>query len=352
MIDYLIIGSGLAGISFAELALQNNKSILVYDNASQTSTSVAAGIYNPVILKRFTSVWQAKEQLEYMSSFYQKIESKLEIKLDYTLPVIRKFFTIEEQNNWFLATDKPNLSAFLSTQIYAKKVSGIDAPFDYGQVLQTGFVDTKTLVIKYQKFLADNKLLISEKFDFSNLKIESDFVIYKNNKVKNIIFCEGFGMINNPFFNHLPLDGTKGELLIVKAPDLKLECILNASVYVVPLGNDLFKIGATYNWDDKTNDLTLAGKKELTDKLNEIINCKFEVIEHLAGVRPTVKDRMPMLGSHPVFKNIHILNGLGTRGVMLAPAMAKALLEHIEFNKPLVKEVDIKRFEQKKQSIF
>ena len=35
MIDYLIVGSGLAGISFAETAMQNQKSILIIDNQSQ-----------------------------------------------------------------------------------------------------------------------------------------------------------------------------------------------------------------------------------------------------------------------------------------------------------------------------
>ena len=74
MIDYLIVGSGIAGICFAETALQNNKSILVFDNNSQNSSKIAAGIYNPVILKRFSQVWNATEQLEYLNDFYPKIE--------------------------------------------------------------------------------------------------------------------------------------------------------------------------------------------------------------------------------------------------------------------------------------
>jgi UDP-galactopyranose mutase len=49
MIDYLIIGSGLAGIGFSEIALQHNKSILVLDDNSQSSSRIAGGLYNPVI---------------------------------------------------------------------------------------------------------------------------------------------------------------------------------------------------------------------------------------------------------------------------------------------------------------
>jgi glycine/D-amino acid oxidase-like deaminating enzyme len=151
----------------------------------------------------------------------------------------------------------------------------------------------------------------------------------------------------NPYFQHLPLDGTKGELLIIKAPHLDLDVILNTSLYILPLGNDLFKIGATYNWDDKTALPTEAGKNELVQRIKEIITCDFEIMEHHAGVRPTVKDRKPLIGTYEHHNSIHILNGLGTRGVVLGPAMAKALFENIEYQKPLDRFVDIKRFAKK-----
>ncbi|PKP14923.1 MAG: FAD-dependent oxidoreductase, partial [Bacteroidetes bacterium HGW-Bacteroidetes-23] len=144
----------------------------------------------------------------------------------------------------------------------------------------------------------------------------------------------------------LPLDGTKGELLIIKSKALKLDVILKSSVFIIPLGNDLFKVGATYNWEDKTATPTEEGKNELLSDLKSLLTADFEVIEHLAGVRPTVKDRRPMLGTHPKHPKLHVLNGLGTRGVMLAPDMAKMLFENIENQIPLDKEIDIKRFKK------
>ena len=151
-------------------------------------------------------------------------------------------------------------------------------------------------------------------------------------------------MHSNPFFNQLPLDGTKGELFIIRAADLDLDVIINTSVFILPLGDNLFKVGATYNWEDKTNEPTTHGKQELIDRIKEILNCDFEIIEHFAGVRPTVKDRRPLLGTHPQHANFHILNGLGTRGVMLAPTLAKDLYDFIEKGKPLDKTIDIKRY--------
>jgi glycine/D-amino acid oxidase-like deaminating enzyme len=142
----------------------------------------------------------------------------------------------------------------------------------------------------------------------------------------------------------LPLDGTKGELLIIKASNLKIDVIINTSVFIMPLGNDLFKVGATYNWQDKDSNPTEAGKNELSERIKEILNCDFEIISHFAGVRPTVRDRKPLIGTHHEYHNIHILNGLGTRGVMLAPSMAKILFDHIENNKIIEKEINIMRY--------
>ncbi len=92
MIDYIIVGSGLAGIAFAETALNNNKSILVFDNNSQNSSKIAGGFYNPVILKRFSDVCEAQEQLDLASSFYSKLESKLKLNLILKFQFLENFF--------------------------------------------------------------------------------------------------------------------------------------------------------------------------------------------------------------------------------------------------------------------
>ena len=352
MVDYIIVGSGLAGIAFAETALQHKKSIVVFDNDSQNSTTIAAGLYNPVILKRFSEVWNAQRQLILLDSFYAAIEEKLAIKCDFKMPIYRKFFSVEEQNNWFASSDKPNLTPFLSTKIITKKYSSIDSPFGYGEVLHTGYVDTPILRENYLKYLHAEKLLQNEDFDYSAIIFEADSIRYKTFSAKHIVFAEGFGMHVNPFFNYLPLDGTKGELFIIKAPQLNLDVIINTSVFILPLGDALFKVGATYNWEDKTNTPTEEGKQELIDRIKEIITCDFEIISHFAGVRPTVRDRRPILGTHPNHSSLHILNGLGTRGVMLAPSMALDLFEYIEKGKPLDKTIDIGRFNKKSNVTF
>jgi glycine oxidase len=350
--DYLIVGAGLAGIAFAETAIQNGKNVVVINDNSQNSSVVAGGLYNPVILKRFTEVWQSQSQLNLLTEFYANLEQKLNVKLDYKIPLLRKFYSVEEQNNWFTASDKPGLINYLSTHLISSNFNCIQAPFGYGEVMQTGYVDTFSLIEKYKLYLQSLNSYLEETFSHELIAFDQECVQYKNIKTKHIVFAEGFGMLSNPFFKDLPLDGAKGELLLIKAPNLKIDVIVKSSIFILPIGNDLYKVGATYNWVDKSSTPTETAKQELLNELNQLIQCDYEVIDHVAGVRPTVKDRKPMLGTHPVYKNIHVLNGLGTRGVMLAPAMAKMLFDSIEKDIPLDDHVNIKRFKNVFSSLY
>ena len=343
-VDYIIVGCGLAGVSFCEELRAHDKSFVVFDDHSQQSSIVAAGLYNPVILKRFTGVWKAKEQLEMVTVFYEHLERLLGVKLDYKLPVYRRFSSIEEQNEWFSASDKPALENLLDPHVIKNENPCIVAPFGFGKVLETGRIDTSALLKHYKLFLKTINSYSTESFNHAALSFDNDFIIYENIKAQFIVFAEGFGMVKNPFFNNLPLNVAKGEVLTIKAPDLKIEFILKSSVFLVPELDDHYSVGATYNWDDKTNAVTEAAKNELEDKLKGLINCPYEVVGQVAGIRPTVKDRRPLVGTHPNHKNMAILNGLGTRGVMIGPYVAKQLFQHLEQGTPLEIEIDIKRF--------
>ncbi|RSK39960.1 NAD(P)/FAD-dependent oxidoreductase [Mangrovimonas spongiae] len=341
-VDYIIVGQGLAGVNFCYLLLQHSKSFVVFDDNSQQSSTVAGGLYNPVVLKRFTPVWKSDEQLELVNHIYNDLASYLETTLDYKLPVKRLFNSVEEQNNWFVAADKYGLQKYLSPKICNNNNMAVPAPYGLGEVLHTGRIDTEHLLATFKKKLAST--YINESFNYDDLIIKEDAVIYKDIQAKNIVFCEGFGLKKNPYFNHLPLNGTKGELLTIHAPDLKIDFVLKSSAFLIPLGNDYYTVGATYNWTDKTNQPSAEGKKELLEKLKTFIKCDFKVVNQKAGIRPTVKDRRPLVGQHPKYDNLYVLNGLGTRGVMIAPYVAKQLYNFIENAIKLEEDINITRF--------
>ena len=347
MVDYLIVGLGLAGISFCEVLERNNKSFMVISDDSQTSSAVAGGLYNPVTLKRFTLAWKAKEQLDLAIPFYTELEKKLKVQLDYKIPILRRFASINEQNLWFEASDKPNLSRFIAPKILSNHNPNIEASHGYGEVLHTGRIDTSALVSHYKRYLTEQNLILQESFDFETLELQKGNLEYGGLKAKKIVFATGFGLKANPYFNYLPLNGTKGELLTIKAPALKEEMVIKSSVFIIPMGNDLYRVGATYKWKDKSNTPTEECKQELLQKLDTFLKCPYEVIDHVAGIRPTVSDRKPLVGRHPKHENVFLLNGLGSRGVMIAPMASQQLFAFIENNVAMEPEMDLSRFTKK-----
>lgn len=347
MLDYIIVGLGLSGISFCEQLERNDKSFVVISDGSQTSSLVAGGLYNPVILKRFTLAWKAHEQLGKAIPFYKGLEKKLKVKLDFKVPVLRRFASIGEQNLWFEAADKNGLSSFLSPTLIPNKNPGINAPFGYGEVLHTGRIDTAILLSSYAHYLREQQVFLEETFEYNKLKISRNQVAYKSLGARHIVFAEGFGLKHNPYFNFLPLNGTKGELLTIKAPTLLENRVIKSAVFIIPLGNDLYRVGSTYQWKDKSNDPTQEAKSELLQKLDTFLACDYEVVDHVAGIRPTVTDRRPLVGRHPKYGNLFVLNGFGSRGVMIAPFASEELYEAIEKRKTILKEMDISRFTRK-----
>ncbi|PKH50626.1 FAD-dependent oxidoreductase [Tenacibaculum sp. Bg11-29] len=344
-VDYIIVGLGLAGIAFAEELLNAKKSFVIFENNSQTSSIVAGGVYNPVILKRFNAVWNAHQQIVTSEPFYKSLEKKLNVKLDYKFSIKKAFSSVGDENNWFLALDKPTLSHYMNPVVSKEKIDGVIGELGFGELTGTGRIDTALLVRSYREYIDKSGILISETFNYTELNITDDGVNYKNINASKIVFSEGFGITENPFFNHLPLNEAKGETITIHAPDLNIDFLLKSSAFVMPLGNDLYKVGATFNWTDKTCNPTEEARKELEDKLKKVITVPYTVTDHTAGIRPTVNDRRPMVGIHPDHKALIVLNGLGTRGVMIGPTIAKNLFNHLENGEELDKEIDIKRFD-------
>ncbi len=346
-VDYIIVGLGLAGIAFCEQCLAAGKSFMVFDKGEESASSVAAGLYNPVILKRYSLPWKAVTQFDIAIPYFQNLEKKLDVQCMYTMPVRKVFHSVEDQNNWFSASDKQGLKRFIKTPLVKSESTVIDAPYHYGEVLETGRVAIKTLQQAYAKYLEGMSAFAKAEFDYSKISLVNDTVQYQDYEATHIVFAEGYGIKKNPFFNKLPLVGNKGEYITVKAPELNLTAAIKTSFFIVPLGNDLYKVGATYNWTDKDWKNSQQAREELESKFASLVTVPYEVVRQEAGVRPTTGDRRPLLGVHPTYKQLAVLNGLGTRGVMAGPLLAHYLFEFIENNMPLPEEVDIMRFPKK-----
>lgn len=341
------MGAGLSGVAMAETLLGEGQKVTVFDDASQKASMVAGGLYNPVVLKQFNLVWEGKRLMEVALPFYRSLEDKLDGHFDDKLQVLRRFATVEEQNKWFEAADQPGLSDFLSLKLLSNTNQGVDAPFGFGEVLSSGRIQTARLLNSYRKYLEGTGSFRKEGFDYGEIALGEDGVSYQGFPVDGIIFAEGYGLRANPFFNYLPLQGTKGELLEIHAPGLKEQRVLKAGIFLIPLGGDRYLAGATYARRDHSPEPTDAAREELLRGLRKLIRCDFEVTGQRAGIRPTVPDRRPLVGGHPKYAGLYVINGMGSRGVLIAPYTARCLADRILHGHPLPESMDCARFSRR-----
>jgi len=346
MIDYLIVGQGVAGSCFALKLLREKKSFLVIDEDKNKASSVAVGIYNPVVLKRFSLIWHAGEQLELMNEYFSEFENLLDGKFVEQIPVYRILKNEDEVRTWRKKSVMPELKPFLSEEIKFVQNKNIEAPFGYAEVKQTGRIDLGNCLSSFKSSLIKNELYRNEKFDYSALMIDENRIAYKGISAKRIVFCEGFGITENPYFNHLPVIGVKGEVLKIRTETEIPKAIWKAHNFLMPLDEKTALTASTYDRDDLTYNPTEKGKKEIQKYLEEMYTGKYEILEHTAGIRPTIVDRRPVLGNHPEFKNLFVLNGMGTRGTLLAPQMSEFLFDFIEKGTDFDREADIRRFDK------
>ncbi|MGI8637516.1 MAG: NAD(P)/FAD-dependent oxidoreductase, partial [Segetibacter sp.] len=161
-----------------------------------------------------------------------------------------------------------------------------------------------------------------------------------------IIFCDGVNGINNRSFKNLPYSPNKGEAIIASIPGLNPNYIYKQGLSIVPWKEDLFWIGSTYEWKFKDLLPTEAFNEKVKMFLRNFLKIPFEIVDHIASVRPANMERRPFVGLHPKLTNVGILNGMGTKGCSLAPFFAKQLSDFLVDGKPISPEADVKRFER------
>ena len=343
-VDYIIVGQGLAGTLLAHDLLENNQSVLIIDKPHAAMASrVAAGLFNPVGVKRCIRSWRADDFLPVAIERYKFLEEKLGATFLNIKPIFRLFANEDNRKQWQVKCSNEGMDEFIgdfnppNTHIYLKDDFGGASIFPAGSLEVVKFLDDSRF------FFKRNDCLLEENFNFDLL--EKDAGVYKGIQAKKIIFCEGFQAIHNPHFKYLPFSPTKGEVLTIRIPTLeKMDKIVSKGIYILPLGNHLYRVGATFNHHEWNDLVTSEGIAYLQEKIEQILEEEYEVVSEKAGVRPTVRDRKPFLGEHPKYKKLAVFNGLGTRGVIQGPYLSAHFTAFLIDSEKIHQEVDIQRF--------
>ncbi|MGB0932643.1 MAG: NAD(P)/FAD-dependent oxidoreductase [Lishizhenia sp.] len=338
----IIVGGGVAGICLAHQLEKRGIDFKIITRKENYSSKIAAGMINPIVFRKMLKSWKADELIPYLDTFYSEIETKINSKFYHHTPIRRLFSTPKEKLLWEekRATDNSYLK-FLSEPL-SNKPNYTQAENGNGFVTGGGYISSVKFVEDNQHYFEQSENLIYEDFDYS--KVEPNSKTYKGNSFDYILFAEGYKGTYNPYFNYLPLNHTKGEILEITSNEILEDEILNRKCFVLPTGNHNYRLGATFDWNTEDLSPTEDKKKELLEKYTAISTAKIEIVGHQTGIRPTVPDRRPLLGKHPKYPFMSVFNGLGTKGYMLAPYFSEHLINHVFEDAILHPELDIKRW--------
>lgn len=340
-IDYIIVGDGYAALFFAHQLLKHKKSFVLFSEGRKSASQVSAGIINPVVLKKFTTFWKAQEQIDFLKDTLVEIESYTGKNYLIDSPIHRIFHDENEQNLWLKKSKSDELSNFLDVNF--EHLEGVKNDFNTGMVSQSARLQVSGFFSDLFAFLEKNTFLVKEKFDYD--KLDTSTNSYKGLQFKNIIFCEGMGVKENPFFSDIAVIPNKGHHIKVKLSEsVPKDITIKKKHFLFPTDNGLHFYGGTYDREQLHHHVDESAVKQLVNGLSEIYPNDFEVEEVNFGFRPTVKDRRPIIGRHESLKNLYVFNGLGARGILNGCYFSRSLYQFIEENVPLHEEISVTRF--------
>lgn len=339
--EYIIVGGGYAGMFFAHQLIKGGHSFKLFNGPRGSASKVSAGIVNPVVLKKFTTFDKAKEQIDSLEKTLKEIESYTGEYYGVKEPIHRIFHDRKEQELWLKKSEDEVLKDFLDPSI--EPLSGVVNPEGSGRVLLSSRLDVAKFFQGMEKYLREKGHLIEELFDYFALDPEEKR--YQNYSYNHLVFAEGMGVSFNPFFKNIEVNPNKGHHLTVRLSEPLEGCqTLKKKHFLFPLGEGDYYYGGTYDRESTEERVDLEQRNKLTEGLSEFYKKDFQVQEVKYGFRPTVKDRRPIIGRHPVFGSLYVFNGLGARGILNGNFYAKALYEHISQGYALSAEVEINRF--------
>lgn len=345
--DFLIVGQGIAGSVLAlTLDKQGYDVHIINSDTMPCSSKVSAGMFNPLTGRKLGRTWLADEIFPVAIDFYLELEKKLDTKIIHLTNIYKPYRNKEEKEFFGTLPVEPSMGMYVARNPNFHKFNDfVQNSHDGLEILQSGWVDCVELLEKTKSYFIEKGQYYEDDFCFNDLVVKDEGVEYKNIEYKKILFCEGLQALENPFFDWLPFNPVKGQILTAQIDDYTLTEIINQGVWILPVNNEgLCKVGSTYSWDKLDNEITEDARNELEKRIKPILKKPYTILSQQAGVRPSTDDRRPFVGLHPEFKTMGFFNGLGTKGVTLAPYFAAEFIDFLEGNKEINSEVNISRF--------
>lgn len=346
-VDYIVVGQGIAGSLLAWELFRRGLRVKVIDNGHGSSASIiAAGILNPITGQRLVKSGDLDKFLPVAKTYYQELESLLGVSFFHSREVLRLFKNDYEVEQYQKRKTEKGYDDYLGERF---------DPGAFGEVLldthgsfiikEAANLDTKIFLSAIKDFFKNNDIIEEQAFDYEEIDFNEEGLSYKGIRSKKIIFCEGYKVIENPWFKDLKWEPAKGEILTLKLKDQLPNKIINCGKWLMPLADGLCKVGASYNWEEFDDLPTDWGRDDIIDEIcaNVLLSDQIEVVDQEAGVRPCTKDSKPYMGLHFEHNCLGVFNGFGSKGALMVPYYAKQFVDFLETGVALDKEVSVDR---------
>jgi glycine/D-amino acid oxidase-like deaminating enzyme len=345
--NFLVVGQGLAGSLLAWCLEQRGKQVLLLDEGHRHAASLAAGgLINPLAGMRFSRPARIDDWLASAIELYEVLRRALGRRYFHPMPMVRLFRSTDQLRFWRRRADDPQ-SAHLLGERFAAQSSGqpVTAPLGGFHQKQTGYVDVATLITDLKEHFLRQGAYREAHIDCTQIEPRGTCVVWRDLQAERLIFCEGYRGMYNPWFDWLPFQTDRGEILTFASEDSLPDRIANGAHWLVPLSDGQYRFGATHDRSGIGLHTTPKGRRELLDGLSGLLTRSptIEITQQRAGVRPGSRDRQPFLGRHPNQPRLAIFNGFGARGCLTVPWYAQQLVANLERDQPLPPESDIRR---------
>ena len=333
MTDFITVGHGLAGSVMAHHLIALGQKVEVFDaELPHSASAVSVGLVNPLIGPKLNTPFMITDCLMENELFFRQCERAWKKNFYRSIPLHRLFISEKQKNTWNEMEKNSDFISFQNGQLNSVQYQkmGIQAPHGGGITKNAWQLDVSGFLKASKDYLIAIKAWKNSSFEFK-----------KKKNLQKVIFCEGFRVLENPWFKELPFAPARGEVLSVQS---EINLALSNGSWHLPGFADYAYMGSTWDHQNLLSGPTENGKQEILDKCNFVDFKRSAFPQHLSGVRSGTKDRHPIIGVHPDHKNLFLFNGFGSRGTSTIPHYAKKLTDFIMEKKALPSEANLNRF--------
>jgi glycine oxidase len=348
-LDAIVVGAGIAGAAISARLFKEGKTfVLIHSNGQYACASHrAAGLVNPITGKNYNLSWNFPRLLTSATELYQYISNELKIDFFQSRTIYRSLIDTKQLNDWDFKRMQENYAEYMASSCATLSIFHALLKSDrIGPTLQSYQCKVKMMLGQWMDYLSGKGYILEESFIHERLVSNGNIWIYDNFSADKVFFCEGTHIKSNVYFNYLPIKPNKGEAILVRIPELPSDFIIKQQVFIAPWDEveKIFWVGSNYQNSFDHQEATEEGIQLLLEHLKDTIQTSFEYLHPIVGVRPTVPDRRPLIGEHPVHRGLFILNGLGTKGLSLAPYCSEQLYHFAYNNRKTDPLINIERY--------